>query len=78
MKTMIILLALACAGCGEAATKINSDLERQIAMDKKVERLDNGLHGFVDAKTGCEYLSNGRSLTPRMGADGKQICGARP
>lgn len=36
---------------------------------------------YRDRVTGCEYLSRGNSsggLTPRMGADGKQICVARP
>jgi len=28
---------------------------------------------YTDHLTGCQYLSNW-SLTPRMGADGKQIC----
>ncbi len=78
MKTMIILLALACAGCSETTSKLDREIDRQNAEQKKIERLDNGLHGYFDAKTGCEYLSNGRALTPRMGADGKQICGAQP
>lgn len=33
---------------------------------------------YRDRVTGCEYLSTGNtaSLTPRMGADGKQVCRA--
>lgn len=30
----------------------------------------------TDALTGCQYLA-ASSLTPRMGADGRQICGLR-
>jgi len=37
----------------------------------------SGLIPYTDALTGCQYLarSYGGALTPRMGADGKQICG---
>lgn len=37
----------------------------------------SGMHLYTDARTGCMYLSRGDSLTPRMGADGKQICEAK-
>jgi hypothetical protein len=30
---------------------------------------------YQDSETGCEYFGGyGRGITPRMGADGKQIC----
>lgn len=28
----------------------------------------------TDPLTGCQYLTSGHGITPRMGADGKQIC----
>lgn len=62
MKAAIILLALLCAGCN----RDDSDTP-------------NGPRGsitrHIDYLTGCQYLSYGvNNLTPRMGADGKQIC----
>ena len=33
---------------------------------------------YIDEQTGCQYFSKGRyGITPRMGADGKQICEAK-
>lgn len=37
----------------------------------------SGLMLFTDARTGCQYIGRSGALTPRMGADGKQICGAK-
>lgn len=39
-----------------------------------------GMEVYTDPVTGCQYLrtGNGDSLVPRMTADGKQICGAKP
>lgn len=37
----------------------------------------SGLRLFTDAKTGCQYLSDphgNSALTPRLGADGRQVC----
>ena len=34
----------------------------------------SGMTLFVDARTGCQYLSAGRGLTPRLDETGKQIC----
>lgn len=35
-----------------------------------------GVDVMVDGLTGCQYLRTGRTgITPRMGRDGKQICG---
>ncbi len=40
--------------------------------------LGSGLRPLTDALTGCQYLSRGDSLTPRLNASGGQICEARP
>lgn len=37
----------------------------------------SGLHPYTDALSGCQYLGAGGSLTPRLGRDGHQICGAQ-
>ncbi len=34
----------------------------------------SGMNIHTDALSGCQYLSRASTLTPRMGADGKQIC----
>lgn len=40
----------------------------------------SGFDVFTDAKTGCQYIGwprsmwGGAAITPRLGADGKQIC----
>ncbi len=41
------------------------------------------LRVWHDSETGCEYLTvgssfDGQAVTPRMGADGKQICRDKP
>lgn len=42
----------------------------------------SGFHVFTDALTGCQYIGwpsmvwGGAAITPRMGADGKQVCKA--
>lgn len=33
---------------------------------------------YIDRATGCEYLSDGKGLTPRMQRDGKHICRTTP
>lgn len=35
----------------------------------------SNLRLYTDAQTGCQYLGNGNGLTPRMDAQGYQICG---
>lgn len=62
---MLVVLAI-----GYAATKDDST--------DGAERSNMRLH--TDAMTGCQYLSAmGGGITPRMGANGKQICAeARP
>lgn len=37
----------------------------------------SGLQLFTDARTGCQYVARDGALTPRMGADGKQVCNAK-
>jgi hypothetical protein len=63
-KVAATLVFLACAGCGPRT----SDAGQQ-AIEPVVYR---------DSVTGCEYLTTGQyhALTPRMSADGKQICKA--
>lgn len=34
----------------------------------------SGLNVYRDALTGCEYLGRLGALTPRLSADGKQVC----
>lgn len=62
MKAAIILLALLCAGCSHDDPDATNGTR-------------SGLTPITDHLTGCQYLYYGvNSLTPRMGADGKQIC----
>lgn len=63
MKPAIIIIALLCAGC-------------QVRNDDS-DMPDGRPSGFLvktDALTGCQYLSEGHAVTPRMGRDGKQVC----
>lgn len=62
MKAAIILLALLCAGCSrDDSDASNGDRSN---MTPRTDHL-----------SGCQYLTYGFSgITPRMGADGKQIC----
>lgn len=34
----------------------------------------SGLRLFTDAKTGCQYVGAGLGITPRLRADGTQVC----
>ncbi len=75
MKPPILLplLALALAGCGSYTddTRVQGDT---------VSRIEIGVHVWTDAATGCEYLhrtDRSSGLTPRLGADGKPICGVQ-
>lgn len=62
MKAALILLALLCAGCARDDTDVPNG-ERSLVAPT------------TDHLTGCQYLTFGLSgITPRMGADGKQIC----
>lgn len=59
---MFILLALLCAGC----SRDDSDAKNGAR---------SGMTPLTDYRTGCQYMGYGFSgITPRMGADGKQIC----
>ncbi|EJW4857438.1 hypothetical protein OCD12_000133 [Salmonella enterica] len=35
----------------------------------------SNLRLYTDTQTGCQYLGNGNGLTPRMDAQGYQVCG---
>jgi len=67
MRAAIIMLALVVAGCGH-----------QDDSDPPGGR--SGFDVFTDAKTGCQYIGwsrsiwGGAAITPRLGADGKQLC----
>lgn len=72
MKTAILALAVLLAGCDYDPRKEvrTTNLGAASSYDPVL---------YIDRDTGCHYLSTGNinSLTPRMGADGKQICKAR-
>lgn len=60
---LVVMVALVCAGCGPGPR----------VGDR--EPINPGI--YRDIETGCDYLARGNNqggLTPRMGADGKQIC----
>lgn len=67
---VLALVALLCAGC----VKKEVDLPVQ-----KIDGLKTYIWGasvVIDPGTGCQYLliNERGGLTPRMGADGKQVC----
>ena len=73
MKAALILLALLCAGCTDSQVKelarYEDDSRRESNSSPREVKI------YQDSETGCEYAMAGISgLTPRMGADGKQIC----
>lgn len=42
------------------------------STDRKDER--SGMELYTDALTGCQYLSAGGGLTPRIDSDGEPVC----
>jgi hypothetical protein len=66
MRYAILALVAALAGCSGGHRD-----------DSDPANGRSGLAIYTDNLTGCQYLQAGgdRALTPRMGADGKQICG---
>lgn len=60
MSRTLFLLALLCAGCGQTSGNTGRPLDPYV---------------YRDRLTGCDYLGSSHGITPRMGADGKQICG---
>jgi len=47
---------------------------QEIVRDQTRDQMQ-GVTIFTDPQTGCQYLNlPGRSMTPRLGSDGKQIC----
>lgn len=67
MKAAIILLALLCAGCHNSHGTSDSLGGQGVSTD--------AIRARVDPLTGCEYITYREGgITPRMGADGKQIC----
>jgi hypothetical protein len=59
------LAMLALAGCNMDST------------DNHIEGKRSGMSLLIDHGTGCQYLSVGRSLTPRIASDGKTHMGCR-
>lgn len=62
---ILTLVVNVLTGCGPSETRESS----------------TDLYVHTDKLTGCQYLSargSNRVLTPRMGADGKQVCGSKP
>ena len=63
MKKILMILALvSLVGCG--GMKDDTDPSDGVS----------GLGLYTDHLTGCQYLTRGRNLTPRMNAEGKQVC----
>lgn len=70
MSRALMLVALLCAGCHERHID-------QVVIMPVVQPVAI----YKDDETGCEYVAADMAhsaLTPRMGADGKQICRNEP
>ncbi|ELK2377702.1 hypothetical protein RU030_002465 [Salmonella enterica] len=48
-----------------------------VGRDDTDGKTRSGLNLYTDHKTGCQYLGNGSGLTPRMDAQGYQVCGEK-
>lgn len=44
------------------------------SQDNSARNAAGGLNVYTDKSTGCEYLGRDGALTPRLNAEGKQIC----
>ncbi|EHA5581971.1 hypothetical protein V3J41_002222 [Salmonella enterica] len=49
--------------------------ETGVTRDSTDGNSPSNLRLYTDALTGCQYLSNGNGLTPRMDTQGYQVCG---
>ncbi|ENM6343206.1 hypothetical protein AB8H83_001106 [Salmonella enterica] len=49
--------------------------EAGVTRDSTDGNSPSNLRLYTDALTGCQYLGNGNGLTPRMDAQGYQVCG---
>ncbi|EBW6359727.1 hypothetical protein DPU24_02520 [Salmonella enterica subsp. enterica serovar Oranienburg] len=49
--------------------------ELGVGRDDTDGKARSGLNLYTDHATGCQYLGNGSGLTPRMDAQGYQMCG---
>lgn len=65
---LVILPTLVTAACGPVP-RDDSDASTVVR---------SGMTPRTDHLTGCQYLTGGGGITPRMGADGKQICEKKP
>lgn len=74
MKVALILLVLLCAGCTQEKIDEISEGVDQRQREANARGAEE-VKAYRDSETGCEYVGiQGRALTPRMGAAGKQIC----
>lgn len=70
--------ALLCVGFGPILL-IGCTQEARDSYDRRANKEPREVATYRDSEVGCEYVgTNGRNLSPRMGADGKQICRAAP
>lgn len=70
---LLVMVALICTGCRKEGL---DDIRRgQQISAREYNKMPNEITVFRDSETGCEYAGTGnRGVTPRMDADGKQIC----
>ena len=66
VKAVILILAVLFAGCTRVDYSDDSD--------DRLSELKSGMVPRTDFLTGCQYLTVGEAITPRMDANGKQIC----
>lgn len=70
-RAFIILAALALGACAQRQPQGGID-ERGPSVTSRID----GIRSFRDPKTGCEYLTlYSDAITPRLGSDGKPVCG---
>lgn len=62
---LVLVLAISVYAALESRNKRDS-------TDTKTER--SGMALYTDALTGCQYLSAGGGLTPRIDSDGEPVC----
>lgn len=68
--------ALGCALAFVLVWAVSSVLfEAGVTRDSTDGNSPSNLRLYTDALTGCQYLGNGNGLTPRMDAQGYQVCG---
>lgn len=66
---IVAALMVAILGAIMACSLMGSDRD---STDTKAVR--SGMKLYTDALTGCQYLSAGGGLTPRIDSDGEPVC----